>query len=212
MTAGLALRAGGFVVGSAGNLSSRHGDLVVITATGAELGMMTIDDTVVVDLTGRVVAGSRHPSSELPLHLGIYNRRPTTVGAVAHAHALVSTAVSCVVRGQLPALHYACLQLGGPPRVAPYATFGTDQLATNVLGALGDDRLAALMQNHGSVAVGATVAEAVASLETLEWLCQLHQVAHQLGRPRVIDADELNRAGDALRARQQQIERAQTLA
>lgn len=206
VAAGIKLAAGGFVVGSAGNLSCRHGDRVVITATGAELGNMTIDDTVVVNLAGLQVAGTRRPSSELPLHLGIYNRRPGDVGAIAHAHALASTAVSCVVRGQLPTLHYACAELGGPPRIAPYATFGTDQLAVNVLEALGDDRSAALMQNHGSVAVGATLTEAIARLELLEWICQLHQVAHQLGRPRVLDPDELRLAGEALLARRQQID------
>lgn len=206
VTAGIKLAAGGFVVGSAGNLSCRHGDLVVISATGAELGTMTIADTVVVDLAGRRVAGSRRPSSELPLHLGIYNGRRSEVGAVAHAHAIASTAVSCVVRNQLPALHYACLQLGGPPRIAPYATFGTDQLATNVQDALGDDRSAALMQNHGSLAVGSTLAEAIAHLELLEWLCQLHQAAHRLGRPRVLGPDELRRASEALATRQQQID------
>ncbi len=205
VAAGGALAAGGFFVGSSGNLSCRYGDLVVITATGAELGKMTVDDTVVVDLVGRLVGGSRRPSSELPLHLEIY-RRLKLVGAVAHAHALASTAVSCAVRGELPPLHYACMHLGGPPRIAPYATFGTDQLASNVLGALRDDRAAALMQNHGSVAIGATLNEAVANLELVEWLCQLHHAAHQLGHPRILDPDELGRAGEALRTRQHEIE------
>ncbi len=201
IAAGRSLAAKGFVVGSAGNLSELHGDHVVITATGADLGALTAHDVVVVDGSGRVVDGSRRPSSELALHLAVYRLGPPDAAAIAHAHAPASTAVGCTLLGELPPLHYACLQLGGPPRLAPYATFGTEELAIGVVAALGDDRTAALMQNHGSVAVAPTIAGAVADLELLEWLCRLHIAAHGLGTPRLLGAGELEEARRALRAR-----------
>jgi L-fuculose-phosphate aldolase len=108
---------------------------------------------------------------------------------VAHAHALASTAVSCT-HDELPAVHYTILQLGGPIRVAPYATFGSEELAAYVRTAL-RGRSAALMQNHGSVAHGRSVTEACERLELLEWQAELFSRATALGTPRVLSDKEL---------------------
>ena len=97
------------------------------------------------------------PTSELSLHLGVY--ADTDTAAVVHTHAPWSTAVACVL-DELPVLHYQQLLLGGAVRVAPYATFGTPELAAIVREALAG-RQAALMANHGSVAVGASLDAAV---------------------------------------------------
>jgi L-fuculose-phosphate aldolase len=180
--------AGGLVVGTAGNLSLRREDHVVVTPTGAVLADLTADMTTVVDLDGQVVDGDLAPTSEVPLHLSIY--RATGAGAVAHAHALASTAVS-ISCDELPAVHYTLLQLGGPVRVAPYATFGSPELADNVLQAL-DGRVAALMQNHGSVAYGRDIAEACDRLELLEWHAELYSRSVALGQPRVLSEEELH--------------------
>lgn len=177
---------GGLVVGTAGNLSVRCEDHVVLTPTGGVLGELTAEMMSVVDLDGEHVDGDLAPTSELPLHLGIY--RTTGATAIAHAHALASTAVSCT-HDELPAIHYTILQLGGAIRVAPYATFGSDELAANVAAAL-EGRSAALMQNHGSVAYGRTIEEACERLEALEWHAELYSRAVALGKPRVLtDAD-----------------------
>lgn len=178
----------GLVVGTAGNLSLRAGDHVVITPTGGVLGELTGRDMSVVDLDGNLVDGELAPTSEVPLHLGIY-RTQLGASAVAHAHALASTAVSCT-HDELPPIHYTILQLGGAIRVAPYATFGSDELAANVAQAL-EGRTAALMQNHGSVAYGRTIAEACDRLELLEWHAELFQRSVALGTPRVMTDKEL---------------------
>jgi L-fuculose-phosphate aldolase len=178
----------GLVVGTAGNLSLRVGDHVVITPTGGVLGELAAGDMSVVDLDGELVDGELAPTSEVPLHLGVYRSQPLA-GAVAHAHALASTAVSCV-HDELPPIHYTILQLGGAIRVAPYATFGSDELAANVARAL-DGRTAALMQNHGSVAYGGGIAEACDRLELLEWHAELYQRSVALGMPRVLSDQEL---------------------
>lgn len=179
----------GLLVGTAGNVSARAGDLVAVTGTGVVLGACAEDDVTVVSLSGArpVVEGRLAPTSELALHLGVYDDNPH-VAAVVHTHAPFATAVACVL-DELPVLHYQQLALGGEIRVAPYATFGTDALAASVRTALAG-RSAALMANHGSVAVGGTLAQAVDNAVLLEWLCQLHHRASALGSPRALTADQ----------------------
>mgnify|MGYP000950773649 FL=1 len=120
------------VVAGAGNLSVREGELVAITPRGARLEHLTADECTVVDLAGRHREGDRRASSELPLHLSVYES--TDALAVVHTHSVYATAVSAVAT-ELPAVHYACADLGGPLRVAPYATFGTEELAAGVMAA-----------------------------------------------------------------------------
>jgi len=177
----------GLLIGTAGNVSARAQDLVAVTASGVTLAGCRTEDVTVVSLTGDVVEGELLPTSELSLHLGVYVDSPATA-AVVHTHAPWSTAVACVLE-ELPVLHYQQLLLGGAVRVAPYATFGTPELAAHVRAAL-VDRQAALMANHGSVAVGATLDAAVGNALLLEWLATLHHRASALGTPRVLTQDE----------------------
>ncbi len=179
--------ASGYVVGTAGNLSLRVDDHVAVTPTGGVLAELTAEMMTVVDMDGEIVDGDLAPTSELPLHLSVY--RSTGAGAVAHAHALASTAVSCSC-DELPAVHYTILELGGAIRVAPYATFGSDELAANVTAAL-EGRTAALMQNHGSVTYGRTITEACARLTMVEWHAELYARSMALGKPRVLSDAEL---------------------
>lgn len=179
----------GLLVGTAGNVSARSGDLVAVTATGVMLGGCTADDVTVVDLSGRVVEGRLAPTSELALHLGVYADGPADlVGAVVHTHAPFATALACVL-DELPVLHYQQLALGGAIRVASYATFGTPALALHVREAL-EGRSAALLANHGSVAIGGSLDKAVENALLLEWLCQLHHRASALGEPRVLTEEQ----------------------
>jgi L-fuculose-phosphate aldolase len=177
------LAAAGLVAGTSGNLSARSGEHVAVTPTGAVLAELEAADVTVVDLDGERVDGRLAPTSELELHLGVYRRYDA--GAVIHTHAPVATALSCVV-DELPCVHYEMLLLGGTVRVAPYATFGSPELAASVLDAL-DGRTAALMANHGAVAYGADVNGAVRATELLEWACTLFWRARAIGEPRVLD-------------------------
>lgn len=181
-----ALADAGLLVGTSGNVSARDDDLVAVTATGVELGRCRPADVTVVSLDGSAVSGELAPTSELSLHLGVY--ADTGAAAVVHTHAPFATAIACVL-DELPVLHYQQLALGGEIRVAPYATFGTPELAAHVRAALAG-RSAALMANHGSVAIGPTLARAVEHALLLEWLCQLHHRASALGTPRVLDAGQ----------------------
>ncbi|MFG2968149.1 class II aldolase/adducin family protein [Streptomyces sp. NPDC048288] len=180
------LGAAGLLIGTAGNVSVRVGDRIAVTATGAVLAQLTAGQVTVVDLDGKVCAGTLQPTSELDLHLGVYRRYGA--GAVVHTHAPMATALSCVL-DELPCIHYQLLALGGAVRVAPYATFGTPELAESVLTAL-DGRSAALMANHGSVTVGPTLDKAVENALLLEWACGVYQHAAALGQPRVLDEQQ----------------------
>jgi L-fuculose-phosphate aldolase len=173
----------GLLIGTAGNVSVRAGEHVAVTATGVVLGAATPEDVTVVDLDGAVVAGELAPTSELELHLGIYRRYDA--GAVVHTHSPQATAVSLVL-DELPCVHYQQLALGGSVRVAPFAVFGSAELAAGTLAAL-DGKAAALLANHGAIAHGPTLEAAVDNALLLEWACGLYVRAAALGAPRVLD-------------------------
>lgn len=173
----------GHVPGTAGNVSARAGEVVAVTPTGAKLGELEAGQIAVVDLDGGQLEGPLAPTSELALHLGIHAQRAD--GAVVHTHAPLATSLSLVL-DELPVVHYQMLLLGGSVRVAPYATFGSAELAQGVLAAL-EDRNAALMANHGAVTVGRDPAAALEAALLLEWACGLYLRASQIGEPRVLD-------------------------
>lgn len=187
----------GLVLGTAGNVSERHDELVAVTPTGAGLERMEPTDIAVVDLEGNQVDGELAPTSELGLHLGAYRRYGA--GAVVHTHAPVSTALGCVLE-ELPVVHYQMLALGGSVRVAPYATFGSPQLAELTLDAL-EDRSAALMSNHGTITLGADPDAATEATLLLEWASTIYWRAASVGRPRVLDAEQQRAFLDAVVAR-----------
>jgi L-fuculose-phosphate aldolase len=177
------LAADGLVIGTAGNLSARVGEhRIAVTPTGAVLESLEAGDVTVVDRAGEHVDGPYAATSELGVHLGIYDRYGS--GAVVHTHAPMATAVGCVL-DELPLVHYGLFALGGPVRVAPYRTFGTPELAAAVLDAL-EGRTAALMANHGEVSHGHDLDAAVEASRLLEWGCTLYWRAAQIGTPRVL--------------------------
>ena len=168
--------ADGLVVGTSGNVSVRVGDTVLVTPTGVPYDRLTPDDVTGVDLSGRQVLGTLRPTSELPMHLAIYGT--TAARAVVHTHAVHATAVSTLV-SELPLIHYMSAALGGPVRVAPYATYGTAELAENMLRAL-TGRSGCLLQNHGTITYGSTLPEAYDPTAQLEWMCRVWLTASSL--------------------------------
>jgi L-fuculose-phosphate aldolase len=190
----------GLVVGSAGNMSARTGDCVLITRAGSELDGLVHEDCVEVMVSDGAPAAnqvSARPSSELPLHLAIYGA--TDAAAIVHTHSHYAT-VLATVADELPAIHYTINHFGGPVRVAHYETFGTDELAASVIEAL-EDRSGALMANHGAVVTGSDVKDAVGKAILLEWLASLYYHASLLGSPNILSEDEL----EAVRARAREL-------
>ncbi|MFK4103070.1 class II aldolase/adducin family protein [Streptomyces sp. NPDC019531] len=189
--------ADGLVVGTSGNVSVRVGDTVLVTPSGVPYDRLTPDDVTGVDLDGRQVLGTLLPTSELPMHLAVY--RSTGARAVVHTHAVHATAVSTLVP-ELPTIHYMTAALGGPVRVAPYATYGTDELAENMLHALAD-RTACLLQNHGTMAYGTSLSQAYDRTAQLEWMCHLWLTARAVPglTPHLLTEEQVAEAGERLR-------------
>ncbi|MFJ8677050.1 class II aldolase/adducin family protein [Streptomyces sp. NPDC093589] len=189
--------ADGLVVGTSGNVSVRVGDLVLVTPSGVPYDRLGPADLTAVDLEGRQVTGVLRPTSELPMHLAVH--RSTPAAAVVHTHAPHATAVSTLV-SELPPIHYMTAALGGPVRVAPYALYGSDELAAHMLDAL-RDRSACLLANHGTMAYGDSLGQALDRTAQLEWMCRVWLTARSVPghTPGLLSAAQLDEAGAQLR-------------
>lgn len=179
------LDAQGLNRGSTGNLSQRaRAGGFWITPTGMPADELGADDFVRVADDGRVVEGSWEPSSEWPFHRAIYRARPD-LGAVVHMHSPHATALACL-RRPLPAFHYMVAVAGGDDvPCTPYHLFGTEALSQAV-GAAFANRQACLMANHGLVAGGATLAQALKVALEVEALCGIYLQALAVGEPALL--------------------------
>ena len=185
------LAASGLVIGTAGNVSVRVAvDTYAMSPSSLAYEGMIAEDIVVVDGNGQILDGHRHPTSEMQLHLAVY--ASTSHRAIVHTHSKAAVAVSTLV-DVLPPHHYYINQLGGAVGVAPYATYGTRELADGVSTAIGHSA-AALMSNHGAVAGGATLEEATYRAELVEWLCDTWLLARSAGAPRLLTEEQLRLA------------------
>ncbi len=189
-----ALRPDGLVVGTSGNLSIRAGDLVVATPSGLDYDALTPELVCVCDLDGNLLDGPLEPTSEMPLHLSLY--RTTEHRAVVHTHSTAATAVSLLV-DTLPSIHYLVALFGGTVRVAPYATYGSPELAASATAAL-EGRTGCLLANHGTVTVAPSLQKAYTLNLYLEWLCEVWLRATTAAapsgrRPRELPDEEIER-------------------
>jgi len=185
----------GLVAGPDGNVSVRlQNDSILVTPSGMSKVDVEPYDLVVVNLAGAVLDGTRRPSSELRMHLRIYERR-SDVRAVVHAHP--PTATGFAVAGEsfvAPVLPEVILQMGEVPLVS-YGTPGTDQLADTLSSYL-DRHDAFLLANHGATTVGPTLGLAHQRMESLEHAARIVLTARLLGRVNELSATDV----DALRA------------
>jgi L-fuculose-phosphate aldolase len=187
----------GLAIGSAGNMSVRTGDEVLITPSGIPYRDLEAADICVVGMDGTQRGGTTEPSSETPMHLAVY--AATSARAVVHTHSPEVIALSAVC-DELPAIHYAIVGLGGPVRVAGYTRFGSEGLAAAAMAAL-DGRRAAILQNHGAISYGATLPEAYDRALLLEWLAHVHRLACSRGEPRILTDTELAEVTAEMRRR-----------
>ncbi len=184
------LAVAGLVAGTSGNVSVRAGELIAVSPSGLDYADLTAGLVGVHRLDGTPVEAPLRPTSEMPLHLAVY--AATGAGAIVHTHPVAATALSTLT-AELPAIHYQVAMFGGPVPVAPYATYGSEQLARNVAAALGD-RTACLMANHGALTTGADLRSALTGTRYLEWLCEVYLralAAGQASGPRLLPADEI---------------------
>jgi L-fuculose-phosphate aldolase len=171
----------GFIVGTEGNVSALEGpNQLWITPSGHHKGLLQPADLLLIDLQGQVLFGNGRPSSETPMHLALYRCRPD-IRAVVHAHPPLATALTVAgYRLEPPLLPEAVVALGEVPTI-PYQMPTTWQFA-NDIGAVMRQAEAALLENHGSVAVGTTLQAAFNKMEIVERAAQILYLAKLLGR------------------------------
>jgi L-fuculose-phosphate aldolase len=177
---GAKLATSGLSQGTSGNLSARYGMGFLITPSGTPYEELTPSSIVPVDAEGRWPAGQQ-PSSEWRFHRDIYLAR-ADAGAIVHVHPPYATALA-MCRRDIPPAHYMIAVGGGDSiRCAGYHTYGTQALSDAVLTAL-EGRLACLMANHGMIALGATLAQAMWRAAEVENLARQYALALQVGSP-----------------------------
>ena len=175
--------------GTAGNLSARLGDDVLITPSGVDYQDMQSEDLVELDRAGRIVAGYLQPSSEWRFHADILASR-RDINAVLHVHAPYSTALACG-RLPIPAFHYMVAVAGGVDiRCAPYATFGSQALSDFAIEAL-RDRRACLLANHGMICLGSSVEKALSLAIEVEALAKQYVFARLCGQPVLLSDEQM---------------------
>lgn len=185
-----AMNAAGLNPGTAGNLSVRDGNGMLITPSGMEYAGLSVDDIVWVGLDG-ATRGLRKPSSEWRFHAAIYRQHPGA-NAVVHAHPVHCTALACTGRG-IPAFHYMVAVAGGKDiPCADYATFGSAELSDRVLRAL-EGRTACLMAHHGMVCYANDLPAALALAIEVEHLAKVYCQILAMGGEQHLDEGEMAR-------------------
>jgi len=182
--------------GTSGNLSVRRGELMAITPSGMPYERMTPADICLVRTSDAGLLSGPRPSTETPMHLAMY--QASQAAAIVHTHSPFVVALSTVL-DELPAIHYAMADLGGPVRVAPYVRFGTGQLAASAAVAL-SGRSAVILRNHGALTCGPTLDRAYERARTLEWLARVYWYARLAGTPQTLSESALTEVSDAVRA------------
>lgn len=181
----------GLTPGMSGNVSVRTSQGMLITPSGMPYSDIVPDDCVDIKHDGRLTPGQRTPSTEWQLHRDILGARQD-VEAIVHTHSLYCTSIS-TLRRPIPAIHYmVVLARTDEIPCAEYATFGSAQLALNAVTALRGGN-ACLLANHGMLALGRTLAEALRLAAEVETLAGQYWHAAQIGTPHVLDTEELSR-------------------
>ena len=174
--------------GKSGNVSARIDSGFLITPSALPYDETKPEDVVSVDFGGKAT-GRRKPSSEWRFHRDIYAARPE-VRAIVHAHSPFATALACLDRG-IPAFHYMVAVAGGSDiRCAPYSTFGTQALSDHAVAALAG-RKACLLSHHGMIALGASLAAALALAVEVETLAEMYCRALSIGEPALLGEEEM---------------------
>ncbi|MEP0828532.1 MAG: class II aldolase/adducin family protein [bacterium] len=182
----------GFIAGVDGNLSIRlNSREILITATGISKGFLVPEDVVIVDYSGKTLSGDRKPSSEMKMHLAVYNGREN-VHACCHAHPPYATAFS-VVEKILPPniLPEVILTLGQIPLVE-YAPPGTAAVPRALEKYL-KEHDGFILTNHGVLTLGRNLFEAFYRMETVEHYAKIIYIAEQSGKLNFLDLDEVRR-------------------
>lgn len=193
----LEMNASGINQGTSGNVSIRYEDRMLISPSATPYAKMTPEMIASIDLAGDMTGtwdGPRKPSTEWRFHWLLMKQR-ADVTAVVHAHPTHCTALA-ILRKPIPACHYMIAAFGGTDvRCAGYATFGSPELADLAVTAL-EDRTACLLANHGMVAVGQGIEQAMWRAIELETIARQYCLSLQLGEPVILSTEDIDRTLD----------------
>ncbi len=183
--------ASGLTTGTGGNLSmiDRDSGKVAVSPSGIEYAALSPEDVVLTDMEGNIVDGTCKPSSELGFHLALYRQREE-ITAVVHTHSPYAVTMACL-GWEIPAVHYLVGFAGKKVPIAPYATFGTPELAQLVANHIGEYN-ALLMANHGLVTVGRTMDTAFAAAEEIEFVARIYYQTKSIGTPVILPDEEMD--------------------
>lgn len=185
----LSLQELGLNQGTSGNTSIRYENGFLVTPSGVPIDEMTPNSMIQMNMSGEAMSAGK-PSSEWRFHRDIYQARPE-VSAVIHTHSMFATTLACL-RQDIPAFHYMIAVAGGDTiRCANYALFGTQALSDFAISAL-KDRRACLLANHGMIAVGKNLRQALDIAKEVEVLCEQYWRAIQIGAPLILSTQEMN--------------------
>lgn len=182
---------GGLTTGSGGNISIYNRDLslIAITPSGLEYFKTRTEDILIIDINGNIIEGSLKSSSETGMHLELYKNREDA-SAIVHTHSKYATTVSCM-GWDLEAVHYLIGLAGRTIKCAKYATYGSQELAENALSAI-EGRNAALLQNHGLIALSSDIEKAFSIAEHLEFVSEIYCITKSLGEPNILTKDQMD--------------------
>ncbi len=188
---GLKMVSSGLTTGTGGNLSiiNRESGTVAVSPSGIEYAALSPRDVVLTDMQGNILEGDTKPSSELGFHLSLYHQRKD-IQAVVHTHSPYAVTMACL-GWEIPAVHYLVGFAGKKVPLAPYATFGTPQLADIVAEYIGDYN-ALLLANHGLVAVGGNMDTAFAVAEEIEFVARIYYQTKSIGTPVILPDKEMD--------------------
>lgn len=182
------LTAQGLNRGTSGNIGVRRGASFLVTPSGMAPDDMLPEAMVTMDYSGASI-GPGKPSSEWRFHRDILMAR-AEIGAVVHTHSRYATSFACLQR-EIPAFHYMIAVAGGDTiRCTPYAIFGSQTLSDLALEAL-KDRKACLLGNHGMIALGFDLADALTVALEVESLCEQYWSALQVGEPKLLSTSQM---------------------
>ena len=190
----------GLCPGTSGNLSVYDPDsgLMAITPSGLNYFETCPEDIVITDLSGNIVDGGRRPSSELNLHAAFYRAKPEA-RSVVHTHSVFCTTLG-ILGEPVRAVHF---MIGAANSreipLAPYVTFGTEELAEVAVRFCGGSK-AVMLANHGLVTCGGSLADAFELAVTLEYVAQLQYRARCAGSPNVLDDEQVDAAIERFRS------------
>lgn len=192
ITACQALSAEGMVIGTWGNVSVRVEQGLLVTPSRVDYATMEADDLVVVSWEGGKISGTRPPSSEMELHRLLLLHRPD-LGAIVHTHSRYASALACAQRSLPVCIEDMAQIIGAEVRCSKYAPGGRHRgLAEAARDAMGTEAAAVLLANHGPVAGGRNLAEAVVAARVLEKAAFVYVTATLLGGCSLIPEAEVS--------------------